>query len=371
MTGSPSRLHVAVVVTSLHGGGAEWVGRSWMKHLLARGHRVTTVVTARRIGEEFLPDGARVVPLGDLAGHPGKVRALRRLLLDEQPDVLLGLQAYPNLLLLAAAASVPRHRRPATIVSERNLVSLGLPGSPVEHRVKTAIARRSYRRADHVIAISHPVAGELLSGFGVPGDRCTVVPNPAASKAVGPPPPRRRADDLDVEVCLANRMVVQKRPLLAVDVVAELARRGLSVRLTIFGTGPLLEETLARAARYGVDVDHRGWAELWFEDVTDKAVFLLPSDREGFGNVLVEAAMAGIPSVASSGALGVADALVPGITGDLAIDASPGGMADAVQRAARITIDPSAISGWLERFSLESSGAALEHVIATTLGARS
>ena len=367
---SPARLHVVFVVTSMHGGGAEWVGRAWMSYLVQQGHRVSAVVTSPRVGEDFVPEQVEVVALGHLGGHPAKVAALRGFVLREHPDVLLGLQAYANLVLQAAAFSVPRRLRPATVVSERNLVSLGLPGAALEHRVKTALARRSYRRADHVIAISHPVAGELVSGFGVAGSRCTVVPNPAAAKSV-PEVSRRPAGELDVEVLLANRMVSQKRPLLAVQVVAELARRGLDVRLTLFGTGPLLEQTVRSAAREGVRVDQRGWTELWFDDVTDKAVLLLASDREGFGNVLVEAAMAGIPSVAASSALGVADALVPGITGELAIDDSPAGLADAVERAVRIQLEPKSIEGWLERFSLAASGEALLHVLRKSLRSRS
>lgn len=79
---------------------------------------------------------------------------------------------------------------------------------------------------------------------------------------------------------------------------------------------------------------------------------LLPSTCEGFGNVLVEAAAASIPSVAMSTALGVADALVPGVTGELVYLDSPTAIADAVQRAAHHRVDA---SDWLERFSVDNS----------------
>jgi glycosyltransferase involved in cell wall biosynthesis len=98
------------------------------------------------------------------------------------------------------------------------------------------------------------------------------------------------------------------------------------------------------------------------DDLPASAVVLLPSPCEGFGNVLVEAAAAGVPSVAISSALGVADAVVPGLTGELALSDDPGDVADAVEKAATLSVDAGA---WLERFSVDNSVelllAAFEH----------
>jgi glycosyltransferase involved in cell wall biosynthesis len=92
-------------------------------------------------------------------------------------------------------------------------------------------------------------------------------------------------------------------------------------------------------------------------------VVLLPSLVEGFGNVLVEAAVAGIRVVVSSRALGVADALVPGVTGILAIEESPASLADSVIEAGAI-VDTD-YSGWLARFSVENSTRKLEAALLT------
>ncbi|WP_210479316.1 glycosyltransferase [Naasia sp. SYSU D00948] len=359
-TPAPRPLSVMVVVISLHGGGAEFVGRTWMEWLVSQGHSVTAVTTSSKDTDRYLPAGVAAVSLGGVRGHAAKARALKRLFEERRPDAAVGLQAYANLVLVAAAELMPKSSRPAVVVSERNLVAYGLPGSPLSHRVKHLLTRRAYRRADHVIAISHPIAGELAGGFGIPEGRCTVVPNPAAAKVPGRSV-RRSADDIDIEVIIAHRLVPQKRPALAVRTAAELARRGHRVRLTVFGTGPLLDELVTLAGELQVDLNHRGWVEDWFAECSDKAVFLLASHREGFGNVLVEAAAAGVPSVALSGALGVADALVPGITGELAIDDSPARVADALERAAGISIPD--ISAWLDHFSSRSSGTTLEHVL--------
>lgn len=371
---SPAR-RILFVVSSLHGGGAEFVARTWMGWLAGRGHDVSVVLTSSAIDRRFLPTGVRATTLADHAGQLAKATALRSILQRTAPDAALALQTHPNLVLLTAARSLPAANRPRVLVSERNLVSLGLAGASVSHRVKVWTARRLYRRADHVIAISHPVAGELVAGFGVRGDRVTVVPNPATAKVRGAadavggasehPVRRRPGSERGLQVVLACRLVVQKRPLLAIAAAAELQRRGIPVEVVSFGGGPMLGEVTAAARAAAVTFRHEGWVENWFDHFGDNAVALLPSSREGFGNVLVEAAAAGYPSVAVSGALGVADAIVPGITGELALSADPADLADAILRASELTLD--SIEPWLRRFSTESSGRDLESVLERTI----
>jgi glycosyltransferase involved in cell wall biosynthesis len=162
--------------------------------------------------------------------------------------------------------------------------------------------------------------------------------------------------------------VHQKRPHLAVETAAELNRRGVPAVVSVFGDGPLLAEVTRHADDRGVELRNHGWVEDWFDHCGGDAVLLLTSAREGFGNVLVEAAAVGIPSVAASEALGVADALVPGMTGELARSGAPEDFADAVQRAAGL--DLSGIDGWLQRFSVQESGLTLEHFISKRLDGR-
>jgi glycosyltransferase involved in cell wall biosynthesis len=359
---------ILFVVASLHGGGAEFVARTWMAWLAGRGYEVSAVLTAGKAEGEHVPTGVRVTSLSGVRGQLQKTGALRAILQQSAPDVAISLQAHPNLLLLSAARLLPPAVRPRVLVSERNLVSLGMPGSSLSHRVKIWFARHMYPWADHVIAISHPVAGELVAGFGVSGDRITVVANPATAKVRAPAHSARLpGSDRGIQIVLACRLVAQKRPLLAIEAAAELISRGVPAEVVSFGGGPLLAEVSAAAAAAGVPFRHRGWVENWFEHFGDNAVALLPSSREGFGNVLVEAAAAGYPAVAVSGALGVADAIVPGITGELALSAAPGDLADALLRAADLPLGEN-IQPWLRRFSVDSSGTDLESVLLSTLG---
>ena len=63
-----------------------------------------------------------------------------------------------------------------------------------------------------------------------------------------------------------------------------------------------------------------------------------PRRDEGSGDELVRAAARGVPSVALSTALGVADGIIPGVTGELALDDDPESVADAVVTAASLPV---------------------------------
>jgi glycosyltransferase involved in cell wall biosynthesis len=357
-------LRIAVVVPSLGGGGAEFVARTWAGWLRARGHEVAMVLTNGPDSTRPAPEGVAVTDLGATAGPVGKVGRLRAFVATERPDVVVSLQAFPNLLCIALRLSMRGRNRPVVIISERNLVSLGVRGAPIKHRLKVWACRRLYRYSDGVVAISHPVAGELVSGFGVAPGRCAVVPNPATAKVRPRASPVRKGEG-PVELVLAGRLVAQKRPHLVVATAAELNGRGVPATVSVFGDGPLLAAMTRSAADHGIALSHHGWVENWFDHCGSDAVLLLPSSREGFGNVLVEAAAVGIPSVAASEALGVADALVPGVTGELARGGGPADFADAVERAR--LLDVSGIDRWLQRFSPQESGLALEHFIMARL----
>ena len=128
---------------------------------------------------------------------------------------------------------------------------------------------------------------------------------------------------------------------------------------------------LAAIARYGLEqrVSAPGFVA---EEVLQRALasalcFVLPSEREGYGLVVVESSAHGIPSVVVRGPDNAATELVEeGVNGTVAPSASAADLADAILRvrAAGPQLRASTL-GWFqrnsERLSLENS---LQRVVA-------
>lgn len=357
-------MKVALLVPRLAGGGAEFVAVQWAIYLRDHGINVT-VVTTHGTDEERA--GLAVVNL-DATSFGARVLQLRHHVADAGYDVLVSLMPHWNVLALLAVLGRGR-RAPTVLISGRNAESALRPSQDRTYRYELRLARALYRRADGYIAISHPVAAEAAARYGIASSRIWVVPNPATAKLARGAADRRatrRGHDgvfgRSVTLTVPARLMPQKCPEVAVEVAALLSRQyGVSACVDYFGAGPEQQRVAAAAAALGVQVCFKGWVDCWFDETAADAVVLLPSAAEGFGNVLVEAAGVGIASVASSRALGVADAIVPGVTGALAMGSSTVDFATAVLEAMNLT--PVRPGQWLERFSPEESGRKLLQVL--------
>jgi glycosyltransferase involved in cell wall biosynthesis len=354
-------MRVGILIPRLGGGGAEFVALQWAAYLKTQGHTVDIITThggpEHHSQHEVVGLAARTLP--------SRIRELRRHIAAADYDVLLALMPHWN--VLALLSTLGRRGRPAVIISGRNIESALRTSQGLTYRLELLLARFLYRRADAYIAISHPVAAEAASAYGIDSSRIWVVPNPATGKFSGDRPQLYRShgaagEPQTVTLTVPARIVRQKQPELAVETAAVVrAQFGIAASVEYFGQGPDEARVREAASRLGVPVSFHGWVELWFDQAASDAVVLLTSSAEGFGNVLVEATAAGIPSVSSSRALGVADAIVPNVTGILCMGSAAADYAAAVAEAMQLT--PVRAAAWLERFSPAESGRKLEQVL--------
>jgi hypothetical protein len=177
-----------------------------------------------------------------------------------------------------------------------------------------------------------------------PVPRSPVPPSPVPPSPVPPstlPPRGRRGAAAGYEparLVLVGRLSPRKGTDVAVAALAELRRRGRDVSLDLVGSAfdgyAAFEETVrAVAASPGLAgrVHFHGFQSDVSRFLAAADIVLVPSRVEPFGNVAVEALLAGRPLVAS-GVQGLAEVVRPGRTGLLVPPDDPGALADAVAR---------------------------------------
>lgn len=139
-------------------------------------------------------------------------------------------------------------------------------------------------------------------------------------------------------VVFAGRHIPEKRVTVIPAAIAIAAETIPGLRARILGDGPLREEVLAEIDAAGVAdrVEAPGFVggDEVDQAVAEAAVLLLPSQREGYGMIVIEAAAMGTPSVVARGEDNAAvERIVPGQNGVVAASDAPADLAAAIVEA--------------------------------------
>lgn len=201
---------------------------------------------------------------------------------------------------------------------------------PVGGRIGFLVQRRCVRLRQRAFCFARLTAGRL-EAEGVRGPVTVLEGEYAGSLEPAPPRPAR------LHVVFAGRHIPEKRVPALVPALA-LARAAVpGLRGTILGDGPERGVVLARIAELGLEgvVDAPGFvAACDVEEALATALcMVLPSSREGYGMVVIEAAAAGTPSVVVAAPDNAAvELVVEGVNGFVASDASAESLAAAIVR---------------------------------------
>lgn len=205
------------------------------------------------------------------------------------------------------------------------------------HRAAGAVLARV---TDRVVAVSRAVAEHAVAR-GIPRDRVRVIANGADPARVPRPSAPLLPDPARPRLAAIGRLAPQKGMEDAIDALALLLPRFPGAELTVAGEGPLLGALVRRAERAGVQDRARFVGRV--EDVgallAETDLLMHPARWEGFGLVLVEAALAGVPAVATAVG-GIPEVLDAPRTGLLVPPGSPSALAGAT---AALLSDPGAL----------------------------
>jgi glycosyltransferase involved in cell wall biosynthesis len=318
---------IAFVVPDLRGGGAERVAVTVVNDLARRGHTVDLVVM-RREGEllELMHPDVRLIGLN--APRARNILApLTDYLKREQPDAIQ-LSMWPLTIIGILARRFSRSKA-RIIVSDHAVLSdhVSTWAQPVL-RLSTRIL---YPQADARITVSHGAARDLARISRLPESSFTVISNP-----IDFPAKLERSAAVDALWRGAAMRILTIGQLKAVKNHAFLIRAfsklpaDLGASLMIVGMGGLEDELKRLASELGLEdrVIFPGYAVDPWPFYASADLFVLGSDEESFGNVLVEAQFAGLPIVSTINT-GASEVLAGGRFGTLV----PRGEVDAFARA--------------------------------------
>jgi glycosyltransferase involved in cell wall biosynthesis len=390
--GARSRTPLAVlhVVGGAEVGGVERVAAVLASGLHARGHRSRLVVLGK---DGPLADAARragtdVVVLGVSGFSPRRpVQALRSTLglLRLARHVAGDWDLVQTHLFRTALAVTPLARL------RRHPVVGALHGIDPSARQRR-LMRRLLRHQDGAVCASAALRHTLVEQEGFPAARLHVVPNgvatagPLAAPGVGGPadgsalrqglgiPP-----SAPVVACV-GRLYPRKGQRRLVAAFRTVARHHPDARLVLAGDGPDREALAADITAYSLGDRVHLLGEVADPGPVLAAADLLavPSDYEGFGLVVVEAMLAGVPVVASA-AGGPCDLIEDGVSGRLVPVTSDGVEVEALAAAVTEALGDAGVRERWTRTARERSSAytaeamvlGYEQVYRTVLASRS
>ncbi|HRX86994.1 MAG TPA: glycosyltransferase, partial [Phycisphaerae bacterium] len=186
-------------------------------------------------------------------------------------------------------------------------------GHRIDQRIYD-IERAGLDRADHIIAVSYMTRRILMSRYGVPADKITVVYNAVAqngtAKAASTLPPAIRRDEKIV--LFLGRITVQKGPEYFLAAARKVLDVYQNVRFVMAGSGDMARSMIELAAQMGIGHRVLFTGFLRGDDVRKvfrmADLYVMPSVSEPFGIAPLEALANNVPVLISKQS-GVAEVL--------------------------------------------------------------
>lgn len=337
---------ISILLPDLCGGGAERVMLDLAREFAHLGHSVEFVLM--RAKGDFLPEAQHDFTIVDLATPRARnvAPALARYLRQRRPDALIS--AMWPLTVIAPLAARMASFRGKVVVSEHAMLSQQYAPRGGLHRIALrASAFAAYRLASARVGVSHGTGADMAALSHMPPGRFTTIHNPVRP-AVRPAPDALSvahalwATDGPRILTVGNLKPEKNHPLL-LRAFATMVRP--DARLMLLGQGG--NEAALRALASDLGIADRIIFAGFHPDPSPfyatADLFVLSSDHEGFGNVIVEALSFGLPVVSTDCPSGPAEILEGGRFGRLVPVGDAHAMARAMEGALAAPVDREAL----------------------------
>jgi glycosyltransferase involved in cell wall biosynthesis len=312
---------IALVISSLSGGGAERVAMNLHQHFNRhmKDRVVCELIILNKTGDYayngeavFLNHQYSQNALRKAVYHFYLYRhKLRRLKMSRRYDVVVSFSTLSNLV------NIQSKMNEKTVVSVRNYASL--VHTPKEQEQ----LRAQYPKADKVIAVSNQCRNDLIDVFGLRPEQVVTIYNPYQIQHIESEG-MELPDEQDLPLFDGDRTVIsvgrfsdQKAFWRLIKAVAWVKREIPDIKLVLMGKNEqgseqqVLMENLVKKFRLENNVFMIGFKQNPYAYMNRSQLFVCCSKYEGFPNALTEAMCLGIPVVSVDCLSGPREILAP------------------------------------------------------------
>lgn len=353
---------ISILLPDLCGGGVERIRLVLAEEFLMAGYQVEFVLLQPRgalLTEAQARFQLRSLGCGQMRLAPVRLASYLR---ERRPDALLAAM-WPLTGIAGLAARLSGYGG-RLVVSEHNDFRCMPSIKRYERWALARFGRRIYAPCHRVVAVSDGVAESLGVVAGLPRERIEVIYNPIRpmTREAITDEDRRALDGWlagETRLIAIGTLKPQKGYDVLLRTLADL-RYHCDARLLILGEGPLRGELESLAG--DLDVADSLWMPGFRPNpatyLQHADVFVLSSNWEGFGNVIVEALASGVPVVSTHCPSGPAEILAGGHFGSLVPVGDPAAMAQAVEATLSAPPDPASLTAHAQGFAPDKAARA-------------
>jgi glycosyltransferase involved in cell wall biosynthesis len=356
--GKMTQKHVAFLLPDLSGGGAERVVINLLRQMATNPLLQIDLVLSKAKGPYLsgVPKQVNVVELHS-SRQIASLYPLTRYLNKDKPDYLVSHLSHVNVIALLAKQFANVSIK--VIVVEHNTFSKSDPDTNIKGKVLRCFMRRLYPHACQVIAVSNGSARDLELELKLPADSVKTIYNPIvddllfcqASQAVE----HLWFIEHSIPIIISAGRLTKQKDFVTLIKAFRLLRLEKPAKLVILGEGELRGQLEALVKEYNLtkDVWMPGFVANPLAFISKADVFVMSSQWEGFGNVLVEALACGCPVVATDCQHGPREILSDGQYGILTPVDDFKGLAEAIYKSLNIFTDKNRLIKRANDFTIE------------------
>lgn len=295
---------ICILMPSFGMGGAEKVGLNLANYFASIGLDVDLVVaTGAGALRNSILSHVNVVDL-NVSRARYSIFSLRKYFKREKPRLVLSVIRRMN--IYAGIACVALRDAPDLYFREASPLRDLAKSGPFRTSMFSSLMKFAYKRAKRVISNSELTKSDLIN-YGIIGEnKLDVISNPVLpldiNSLIDAEVTHPWLNDPSIHVILnVGRLYREKNHKVLIDIFGIISKQDEKARLLILGEGPEKARLLNRINKLGIadKVELHDFVENPFPYYRMSRVFVLTSEWEGFGNVIVEALSAGISVVCS------------------------------------------------------------------------